>query len=147
MFILFISIMFHFKVMAVSIEFYGPCDAKAFYQKTFKFTSPSSVGDATIAILDMAKIPYLGTKEGIVSINQSAHGMEALEIVNDQEMRSYGWCYALNDQSPDELAHLVKIENDNDRITWWYGYATFKNGEWSDYCQPAYKIKPTLFCQ
>ena len=144
--ILIITLMIITEVSAGTISFIGPCSKEPIFERSFSLEKKSNVGKLTIEILEAEGIPYLGTELGINSIFNTATGQEAIEIISDQEMLAYGWCYKVNDFEPGDYPNQVLIE-EADNLTWWFGYAHYKNGEWIAQCNPSYLRKSPVFCE
>lgn len=129
-----------------SISFIGPCSETPILTHQFDYSDNLTVGDLTIHTLDEFDIPYKGTRQGISAISNSPTGLDAMEVISDNEMMAYGWCYSINGVTPDNYADTVFVK-ESDTITWWYGYAHYLDGEWVSSCNPSYLRKSSQFCQ
>lgn len=140
-----LALMISFSVHAVVIEFYGPCSSRPIFSGELapKF---ETVGDLTIHFLETNRIPYQGNEQGLNSVGRSPVGMEALEVISDVEMRSYGWCFYVDGVAPEVFANEVLVK-DVKKLQWIFGYAHFLKGVWSGQCSRAYEIKPAFLCQ
>lgn len=98
-----------------------------------------SLGEISLFIFEQNRIPFIGNVRGFHSILNTPVGDEAIEIISDVEMKAYGWCYLVNGQSSDRLTSDIFFDSREDHLTWYYGYAHYKNGQWISYCTPAYK--------
>ncbi len=98
--------------------------------------SSMTVSDFTLQQLTNHAIVFQGAKEGIHSILATPTGMDALEVLNDQEMRAFGWCYTIDGQLSDVLMHQQAISNQS-VIRWFFAYSFYRAGVWTDYCLPA----------
>ena len=68
---------------------------------------------------------------------------KAIEIVSENEMYAYGWCYSVNGFEPNVYPHEVFINPEgDDQIIWWFGFAHYLNGQWLSMCEPSYERKP-----
>lgn len=133
--------------MAVTIEVVGPCSSAPILQSKIETVDLSlSIGKITVDYLTKSKIPFIGSEVGIASIDNSAIGDEAIEIVSDTEMRAYGWCYTINGERPELMPNELYLTNKTDTITWFYAYATYNTNGWTDYCTPANTLKSSKFC-
>lgn len=132
---------------AVYYSVIGPCSSTPISQGVFPTDLSDSVGQITIDILDLQKIPFVGSEQGIASIANSPVGLDAFEVLSDVKMRSYGWCYSINGEIPDVLASQSFFTEQSDYLVWFYGYSTYDQGVWTDYCVPSYKIKTKQFCK
>jgi hypothetical protein len=147
MFILIVS-MFTVSTFAATLEIIGPCEEAPLFSGKIELANNkvSTVGKVTIDALDKNKIPYLGSHEGINSIYDTPVGIDAYEILNDEDMNAYGWCYSVNGVSPELYPHEVSVKA-GDKIVWWFGYAQYVNGQWLTQCLPSYLRKAPQFCQ
>ncbi|MDG0814787.1 DUF4430 domain-containing protein [Bdellovibrio svalbardensis] len=145
--ILFLFVLLPLSANAIKWKVLGPCSDKPLFQGTYEADLKKSVGEISIEIFDKNKIPYVGVAAGFNSINNSAIGLDALEVVSDEVMRAYGWCYAVNGRMPKVMPDQVTPKNQEDTIAWFYGYSTNIQNEWTDYCVPGYQIKAAQFCE
>ncbi len=127
------------------LEFIGPCSSKPLFKQEIR-ESQATVGHTTVASLDKKKILYTGSAQGIQSVFGTPVGMDAMEVISDFEMRSYGWCYKVDGETPEVFPHDYPITAKTKRITWFYGFAHYLNGEWISQCEAAHKIKPDFLC-
>lgn len=95
----------------------------------------SSIGEVTLEMFNDYQIPYLGSEQGFNSILNSPVGLDALVVVSDLEMKSYGWCYSVNGIIPELYPNEVIINSTSDEILWFWGYAHYLNGEWISQCE------------
>lgn len=134
-FIAMMSFFFANQASAVQLTVQDPCSNELWLSTEIQDALDKSVGALTIAELNRHKIPYEGSERGIRVIKQSPVGDDALEIISNEEMRAYGWCYRV-DGNVSKLysdEHIIKIANS--KIEWFYGYALYLRG-WINYCQP-----------
>lgn len=124
----------------------GPCDEEPLFEQEIGFNYSSNAGDITVAILKGYGIPFIGSSEGMNSIYGTPTGDEAIEIISDREMLAYGWCYKVNDFEPGDYPNQVSVKP-SDNLTWWFGYAHYKDGEWIAQCEPSYLRKSPQFCK
>lgn len=135
-----------FKSYAGSLEIIGPCDEEPLFKTTFTLgKANSNVGDETISILEKNRIPYLGTEQGINSIFDTPIGKDAYEVLSNNDVNAYGWCYSVNGISPEVNPHEMQIQK-GDKIVWWFGYSQFKDGHWLTQCLPSYLRRAPKFC-
>jgi hypothetical protein len=140
--------LFSSQVFAIQIKIIGPCSenptntSKNIIAKNL----PATIGSISVEYFTKENIPFTGSIEGINSINNSAVGDDALEVISDTKMRAYGWCYKLNDELVNKMPDAAFLTKNADYITWFYAYAEYDSGTWTKYCSPAYLIKPTIFC-
>jgi hypothetical protein len=96
-----------------------------------------NLGALSIKALDLLKIPYLGNERGIHTIFNTPVGDEAIEIISNQEMKAYGWCFTVNDVLEEVYPDEIDIYEDKVNVHWFYGYAHYLAGEWIGQCIPA----------
>lgn len=107
------------------------------YKQSYPMGNNINAGKATIDFLDFAvnqkKLTYVGTQDGIQSINDLGSKTET----EGNGLRAYGWCYSINGVSPDRMPNEVYIPSDNSRLVWYYAFGRLIDGEWLDQCVPA----------
>lgn len=130
---------------ALTYEIVGACSAVPAYHGSHE-NFPTDAGTATVAILERNKIPFLGSAAGIHSILNTPVGDEAIEVINDQEMRAYGWCYEVDDKQPDVMPDKVMLTG-SEHLKWFYAFSHYKSGNWLTYCEPAFTVKPKNICR
>lgn len=131
----------------LTIEFIGPCSPKPLLQTTASVNSAADVGALTIMTLRSRGIPFAGTERGLNSAFETPIGDGALEVISDTEMRSYGWCYQVDGLVPEVFPDDYLLDQGMRRITWFFGFAHYKHGQWVSQCEPAYNIKPKFLCK
>ncbi len=142
-----ISLLTSLNLYAVSIKFVGPCSPIPFNDTEIHLSDfKLNLGQITTDYLTQAKIPFIGDEFGMSSINGSAIGDDAIEVISDTQLRAYGWCVTINNIAPELMPNEILLSNQNDTITWFYAYATYDSGEWKDYCTPAYIRHYSKFC-
>lgn len=141
-----LTLTFSLQSLALTWKVFGACANTPVHQGEVAADLQKSVGAITVDIFNENKIPFLGAAEGMNSILNTPIGMDAIEVVSENEMRVYGWCYSVNGKDPVQMPHEIKFQKQTDQLIWYYGYSTNKNNEWTDYCSPAYWIKAIQFC-
>src|SRR5438445_13693274 len=101
--ILFLLVLVPLSANAIKWKVIGPCSDKPVFQGTYEADLKKSVGQTSQEIFDKNKVPYIGYAAGFNSINNSPTGLDAMEVVSDEVMRAYGWCYAVNGKIPTEI--------------------------------------------
>ena len=134
-----------FLVAALSIEFIGPCSVKPLLQSNVSGEFPH-VGAVTVSTLDRFEVDYAGNEAGLNSVFGTPTGMQAMEVISDTEMRSYGWCFDVDGRLPEEFPDHVSLQGVR-HVRWFFGFAHYLNGQWVSQCEPAYKVKPAFLCQ
>lgn len=104
------------------------------------------LGSLTIEQLELWGVDFIGNEVGIHTILGTPVGDEALEIINNLEMRSYGWCYAVDGKIPEVLPPYFEITANTKKVTWFFGFAHYKAGEWVSQCEKVSKVKPPFIC-
>jgi hypothetical protein len=140
-------ILYNNTIQAGVFTILGPCSDAPLFQEEFSVNNHKvkSAGEVTIELLTKAKIPYIGSIEGLNSIFDTPIGRDAMEWISATEYLAYGWCYKVNEIEPSEYPHEVYVTS-KDSITWWFGYARFKDGKWIEQCTPSYLRASPKFC-
>lgn len=142
----FITLLFSLNALAIELSFTGPCSDE-FIMRTQVEEEYENVGELTAQTLTKFGIPFLGSAEGIASVFETPLGDAAIEVISPTEIRAYGWCFAVDGVAPDLYSHEVPITRETKKITWTFGFAHFKDGQWITQCTPAYKVKPASMCE
>lgn len=144
--VLLIFFIMSFLAHAGTVSFTKPCSNEIIHRYSKVSSERMSVAEFTLAALKFLNISHQGSLEGISSIYKTPTGLEAMDVINDHELRAYGWCYSINGYSPEVLPGEMAVEND-DKVLWWYGYAQYLNGEWITQCTPSYSQRDSNFCK
>lgn len=131
----------------LSLEFIGPCSSTPLLETQVMYGTQEHVGKLTVDTLENFEVRYQGNEQGLNSAFGTPIGLDALEVISDTEMRSYGWCFNVDGIIPETYPNETFLTEGSNRVTWFYGFAHYKNGEWISQCEPAYKIKPQFICQ
>lgn len=105
-----------------------------------------NLGKATIFALDESGLEYVGNEIGIHKIGDTPVGDDALEIINRLEMRSYGWCYSVDGKIPEILPPAFELTGKEKNITWFFGYAYYRSGQWLSQCEKVSSLRPAFIC-
>lgn len=135
------------NAQAITWKIFDACSEDAIHQGDYSANIEKSVGDISIEIFEQQGFPYIGNAQGINSILNTPIGMDSIEVVSDEEMRVYGWCYLVNGKQPLDMASEVKFNSQDDKLIWFHAYSTNLRNEWIDYCVPANWEKPDMFCK
>lgn len=128
---------------ATTIEVIQPCAERIAMQS---MTTGKTVAEATVTALTAAGIPFVGTSEGgISSILQTPIGVDAIEIISNQDMRAYGWCFEVDGVQPGAMPDRVSLHG-AEHIKWFYGSALYKAGDWVSFCDPSSAQTPVELC-
>ena len=72
-------------------------------------------------------------------------GLDAMEVLSDTDMRSYGWCFEVDGKVPESYPDSIPLKGVK-KITWFYAYAEYVKGEWISQCKPSYQLKSPYVC-
>lgn len=136
-----------FDAWGIQIYVEDPCSETYWLEATVAIDKSSNVGELTIAALKEAAINHIGSPQGIISIRNTISGDQAIEILSDRSMRVYGWCYRFNGAIPEVLANQLYPQFATDEIRWFFGYASYQDGVWKDYCTPTLTTRPAFVCR
>ncbi len=140
-------ILLSFQVNAFEVQFVGPCSQQPLLSQEVKFAEGMNVGEVSLMVLDAHQIPYQGVSAGFNQIFGSAIGLDAMEVISNNEMMAYGWCFEVDGEIPEVLADKVPVKKTTKMISWFYGYAHYFNGEWVAQCLKSHLRRPVKFCQ
>jgi hypothetical protein len=132
--------------MASTFQVIGPCSPQPLYQAEVRSQAPT-LGDLTVEVLKNAAIPFQGDRSGIKAIYNSPVGDDALEVLSNTQMRSYGWCVSINGQQPGVMPDEVKLTGSQNHIVWFYAFTLYDRGVWKNFCTPSYKVKSLAVCK
>ncbi len=143
---LFLILFLPLQVLALSFEVIGPCSERSIYQ-TATTIHNTSLGFLTEYMLKKSNLSFVGDKNGIKSIDKSPVGDEALEVLSDNTMRSYGWCVEVDGYQPDVMPDKVMISASVQQIKWFYAFSLYESGQWTQYCVPSYTVRSKQICK
>lgn len=128
---IFIAVLFSFShVQAVTLKVLGKNGEVLFAGEQIS-SLPKTVGQVSVDFFNQNQIPFVGDIDGIVSI----HGLGSeLDVISDTDMKAYGWCYSVNGVVPEDFVHKVNILDQKTELIWFYAYAYYKAGEWTQQC-------------
>jgi hypothetical protein len=132
--------------MAFDIQFIGGCSEESLLTKKVSYVKGMNVGDVSLKVLDDEGIPYHGTSAGLNQVFNTPLGLEAMEVISDNEMMAYGWCFEIDGKIPEVFADKVPVKATTKLISWFYGYAHFLNGEWISQCEKSYLRASAQIC-
>lgn len=127
--------------LALQILFSNPCGPIPLLETSLRSAETKSVGQVTIDALEAFEAPYQGSENGLNSAFNSPVGLDAMEVISDSEMKSYGWCFEVDGKLSEVMPGDYKIGPKTQSVRWFIGYAHYKNGNWISQCTPAYKSK------
>jgi len=137
------SFYFQAEVFAIQFEFVG-IDSHIIYRGEKKAEPNQSVGSFTLKVLEDAKargvLDFTGSEAELRSINDLAtdSALEDYEIISDEEMNTYGWCFTLDSVLPHSTPNHVHFSSDAVTLRWYYAYAHYNRG-WQEWCIPVRK--------
>ena len=138
-------LLFSSPALAITYEIIGACSSTPEAQGTDSITKPESAGRVTLEILEKEHLPYVGTEAGIQSIGGTPTGDDALEVVSNDEMYAYGWCFEVNNVQPKKMPDEIVLQG-KESLRWFYAYSRYIRGNWVDYCTPAWTRKLKNIC-
>lgn len=137
---------YFYQVFALDMTIEHPCNPQQSLKDIISIQDKNiSVGEITTRYLISKKISYSGNERGINSIFDTPTGDDALYLINDGELYAFGWCYSVNEITP-ELFPDSFIVKQNDQIHWWFGVAHYSYGEWVSQCRKLSHNQRALIC-
>ena len=130
---------------ALSFEVIGPCSEKPIFE-TKTTLKNASLGHISTYLFKKNKIPFTGDETGIGSIANSPTGDAALEVLSETALRAYGWCVEIDGQQPEVMPDKFIIDEQTKNIRWFYAFALYESGEWTQLCSPSHLVKPKSIC-
>lgn len=105
---------------------------------------PVDVASLSATVLAKAKSEgaissFKADEDGVYEIEGPTND---IEILSERELRAWGWCYELNGSVPETMPAVTLLTSDQDRVTWFYGFAHYKDGEWVAQCVPGRNALP-----
>ena len=59
-----------------------------------------------------------------------------IDVISNEEMKAYGWCFSLDGVVTETMADDTLILSQDSKLRWFYGYAHHLRGEWIAQCVP-----------
>ena len=124
------------------------CTGKIIASQEFD-SSGQTVMDLSKKALRNAGITYSENNEGSFKyVNSSPWGIKAIEYLSNSKMRVYDWCYAVDGVVYiNKPANRYQLTGDESHITWFYGYALYQSGSWSNECNFNPSFANPTFCK
>ncbi|MCP4914785.1 MAG: DUF4430 domain-containing protein [Oligoflexia bacterium] len=132
-------------VNSAQVEFIGICESTPLIETSLAFEIGDNLGEVSIRVLEKYNIDYQGNARGINTAFDTPFGDESLVILSDIEMKAYGWCFSINGQVPEVFADQITL-SDGDKISWYFAFAHYKDGEWIAQCSPSWKNPLKKWC-
>lgn len=134
------------RAAAVTVTFQDPCTSTPWIVDERQGTIGQSAGQVSVDTLNQYNMPFVGSDAGFNSVNNTVTGNAALEVVSDGEMKAYGWCYHVNRDEPSVYPNQIFIASESDTVTWFFGYAHYRDGLWIAMCVPTHIERPHFIC-
>lgn len=100
-------------------------------QGEIQLSVPSNVGLVTMDFLNTNGIAFDGSELGFSSID----GLEQrLDILSKSEMKAYGWCFSVDGEVVETLAHQTELKEQS-HLRWFYAFAHYQAGVWTSQCE------------
>lgn len=133
---------------AITFEVIGPCEETPIYTGEMEINDlKKSIGQLSVELFQKYNVPFIGNDVGMNSILNTPTGLDAMEVLSDETMRSHGWCYSVDGEIPEVLANEVWPNTKKTHIKWFFGYSYYDRGEWYGYCELTNQLKPKQFCK
>jgi len=143
----FLNFSFVAPAQSHTLEVVGPCESEAVFISLDIAAAPgTTLGDFSVRIFNDHKLPFTGDRMGIASIFDSPTGIQALEILSDTQFRAYGWCVEVDGHASDQMIDQVILPEGNSRIVWFYAWALYESGVWTQYCTPSWQTRSPYVC-
>jgi len=137
------------NTLATTVSVTNICEESLFMQEKIHTTiGLGTVSDYTLHAFQKSSIDFKGDEIAITSILNTQTGLDAYEVISDNEMKAYGWCFEVDGKQPNLFMNQIKIDpTQNSHINWFYGYAHYLNGEWITYCSPSNAERSAFVCK
>jgi hypothetical protein len=143
---LFFLVMFAPAALAVQVVVEDPCNKERWLDTQVALEPGASIGMLTVEALERNEIPFSGSEGGINSIKGTVSGDDALEIISETELRAYGWCFTVNHVESTTSSDRVVAASNQDVITWFFAFAHYESGNWTEMCKPTKISRPAYIC-
>ena len=136
-------------LQGVEVKVTSVCNQNKSYVMDFDLDAEKTILDYSIELLDSFLLDYQAYDNGISSIFNSPTATKALEILPNNSLRSYGWCFLTSSVKglPAKMPNEIVVTNQHEKIHWFYAYAESQQGRWVKFCEPVYKSKPKFICK
>jgi hypothetical protein len=143
--LLLVAFLFSTFTYSLEISITNLCEDSTYAKSNYHFIGTKTVASITHDFFNTKNISNQSTPNAITSILNTPTGLDGYEVISDEEMFVYGWCYSVNGTQPDKLMSEVEV-NENDNIEWFYGSAHYLKGKWLTYCEPSYLRNWQVIC-
>lgn len=134
-------------LLAVQLTIQNPCSLEPWLQHEAKGMVGLSVGQITTQILESLQEPFVGSEAGLNSIRAIPMPDKVLEVLSDEEMRAYGWCYQVDGIEPALMPDQFTVTKESTSIYWFLAYAEYSKGTWISMCVPTHQSRPASICR
>lgn len=135
------------QTLALDFSITNLCDNSPYLKTSIQILAPANVGEISLYVFETFEVPFDGNGASFSSIINTPTGLESYEIISDNEMKVYGWCFQVNGTQPDRFMNEIIIDpSKKSHINWFYGFAHLKNNQWISYCTPAYEDRSSFIC-
>lgn len=146
--LLLILIILSFQANALEFKIQNICEDSAFLDSDISIFLPASVSKITHYMFNNFKIQFEGDENSISSILGTPVGDASIEVVADDHMFVYGWCYEVDGVQPNVIMSQFTFDpHIHKEIKWVFGYAEYLRGQWVTYCTPVYKDPREYICK
>jgi hypothetical protein len=133
---------------AIMFEVMELCKKEQVLFEEIDIMFPATVSHVSHYFLKAFGIPYEASETSMVSMMGSPSGNDAMEVVDKDHYRFYGWCYLVDGFAPDVTMDKFMLNPEkHKRLTWYYGYAEVVAGEWIHYCEPLFYHPDQFICK
>lgn len=145
--LLLVAFLFSTTSYSALISINNLCSDTVYLESYIDLDGPKTVGELTHTFFLLnPTLSRTVTDDSVIQILNTPIGVDGYEIISDEEMYVYGWCYDVNGKFPEELMSTFKVSN-SDTITWSYGFSHYLKGKWLTYCTPAYTRQWSKICK
>ena len=135
------------NLYAIEFSITKRCENQPALIENIEVLNSITVSELTHYVFKTFEIPFIGDERSINSILGTPTGTDAYEVMTDNEIKVYGWCFQVNGVQPDRFMNQIILDpTEQLHVNWFYGYAHYLNGVWITYCTPAYEQKSPFVC-
>ncbi len=143
-----LTLLISFSLHAIEFSIENLCTDTHFLDEDISIFLPSNVADITLYALEAFEVDFRGNEHGISSMLGTITGLESYEVIANNHMFVYGWCYEVDGEQPNVIMSEFDIDLQiHKRINWFYGYAELFDGQWLSYCTPLNKNPRNFICK
>lgn len=129
-------------VFALEIKIKDPCTGVVAESISVEILAPIQLSKLLFELFENYNIPFVGASNGIKSLLNTPYGEDAIFIDDIRNIRSYGWCYAIDGIQPSVTIDNYTINGDSHSLVEWvFGMAQMIDGKWVSYCTPVYQLQ------